>query len=142
MANRHSSRSAIIQTLYELDFNNFTQKDYLVLLESNLNEFWPVIKDQEFSKKLLKGIMEHKEEIDKLIEKYAPQWPINKINLVDRNILRLGIYELLYGDSQEVPHKVAINEAIELAKEFSGETSGRFVNGVLGSIYKNINSLK
>ena len=86
--------------------------------------------------------MEHKEEIDKLIEKYAPQWPINKINLVDRNILRLGIYELLYGDSQEVPHKVAINEAIELAKEFSGETSGRFVNGVLGSIYKNINSLK
>ena len=142
MANRHSSRSAIIQTLYELDFNNFTQKDYLALLENNLNEFWPVIKDQEFSKKLLEGIMEHKEEIDKLIEKYAPQWPISKINLVDRNILRLGIYELLYGDSQEVPHKVAINEAIELAKEFSGETSGRFVNGVLGSIYKNINSLK
>ena len=142
MANRHSSRSAIIQTLYELDFNNFTQKDYLVLLESNLNEFWPVIKDQEFSKKLLKGIMEYKEKIDKLIEKYAPEWPISKINLVDRNILRLGIYELLYGDSQEVPPKVAINEAIELAKEFSGETSGRFINGVLGSIYKNINSLK
>ena len=68
MANRHSSRSAIIQTLYELDFNNFTQKDYLVLLENNLNEFWPVIKDQEFSKKLLKGIMEYKEKIDKLIE--------------------------------------------------------------------------
>jgi len=142
MANRHSSRSAIIQTLYELDFNNFTQKDYLVLLENNLNEFWPVIKDQEFSKKLLKGIMEYKEKIDKLIEKYAPEWPISKINLVDRNILRLGIYELLYGDSQEVPPKVAINEAIELAKEFSGETSGRFINGVLGSIYKNINSLK
>ena len=142
MANRHSSRSAIIQTLYELDFNNFIQKDYLVLLENNLNEFWPVIKDQEFSKKLLKGIMEYKEKIDKLIEKYAPEWPISKINLVDRNILRLGIYELLYGDSQEVPPKVAINEAIELAKEFSGETSGRFVNGVLGSIYKNINSLK
>jgi N utilization substance protein B len=142
MANRHSSRSAIIQTLYELDFNNFTQKDYLALLENNLNEFWPVIKDQEFSKKLLKGIMEYKEKIDKLIEKYAPEWPISKINLVDRNILRLGIYELLYGDSQEVPPKVAINEAIELAKEFSGETSGRFINGVLGSIYKNINSLK
>jgi len=142
MANRHSSRSAIIQTLYELDFNNFTQKDYLVLLENNLNEFWPVIKDQEFSKKLLKGIMEYKEKIDKLIEKYAPEWPISKINLVDRNILRLGIYELLYGDSQEVPPKVAINEAIELAKEFSGETSGRFINGVLGSIYKNINSFK
>ena len=142
MANRHSSRSAIIQTLYELDFNNFIQKDYLVLLENNLNEFWPVIKDQEFSKKLLKGIMEYKEKIDKLIEKYAPEWPISKINLVDRNILRLGIYELLYGDSQEVPPKVAINEAIELAKEFSGETSGRFVNGVLGSIYKNIDSLK
>ena len=142
MANRHSSRSAIIQTLYELDFNNFTQKDYLALLENNLNEFWPVIKDQEFSKKLLKGIMDYKEKIDKLIEKYAPEWPISKINLVDRNILRLGIYELLYGDSQEVPPKVAINEAIELAKEFSGETSGRFINGVLGSIYKNINSLK
>ncbi len=142
MANRHSSRSAIIQTLYELDFNNFTQKDYLALLENNLNEFWPVIKDQEFSKKLLKGIMDYKEKIDKLIEKYAPEWPISKINLVDRNILRLGIYELLYGDSQEVPPKVAINEAIELAKEFSGETSGRFINGVLGSIYKNINSFK
>jgi N utilization substance protein B len=142
MANRHSSRSAIIQTLYELDFNNFTQEDYLALLENNLNEFWPVIKDQEFSKKLLKGIMDYKEKIDKLIEKYAPEWPISKINLVDRNILRLGIYELLYGDSQEVPPKVAINEAIELAKEFSGETSGRFINGVLGSIYKNINSFK
>ncbi|HOM68429.1 MAG TPA: transcription antitermination factor NusB [Candidatus Paceibacterota bacterium] len=142
MANRHSSRSAIIQTLYELDFNNFSEKNYLALLENNLNEFWPVIKDPEFSKNLLRGIMEHKEEIDKLIEKFAPEWPISKINLVDRNILRLGIYELLYADSQEVPAKVAINEAIELAKEFSGETSGRFVNGVLGSIYKNIDSLK
>jgi len=142
MANRHSSRSAIIQTLYELDFNNFSEDDYLTLLENNLNEFWPIIKDPEFSKKLLRGIMEHKEEIDKLIEKFAPEWPINKINLVDRNILRLGIYELLYGDSQEVPAKVAINEAIELAKEFSGETSGRFVNGVLGSIYKNIDSFR
>lgn len=142
MANRHSSRSAIIQTLYELDFSNFSENDYLALLENNLNEFWPIIKDQEFSKKLLRGVMEHKEEIDKLIEKFAPEWPISKINLVDRNILRLGIYELLYGDSEEVPAKVAINEAIELAKEFSGETSGRFVNGVLGSIYKNINSLK
>jgi len=142
MANRHSSRSAIIQTLYELDFNNFSEKNYLALLENNLNEFWPVIKDPEFSKNLLRGIMEHKEEIDKLIEKFAPEWPISKINLVDRNILRLGIYELLYADSQEVPAKVAINEAIELAKEFSGETSGRFINGVLGSIYKNIDSLK
>jgi N utilization substance protein B len=77
-------------------------------------------------------------EIDKIIEKVAPQWPIDQIAMVDRAVLRLGIYELLFGNREEVPPKVAINEAIELAKTFGGDTSGKFVNGVLGTIYREI----
>ncbi len=76
--------------------------------------------------------------IDEVIEKAAPDWPIDKISVVDRNILRIGLTELLFGDRKEVPPKVAINEAIELAKTFGGENSGKFVNGVLGSVYKEI----
>jgi len=78
--------------------------------------------------------------LDKIIEKAAPEWPIAQISIVDRNILRIGLYELLYADKKDVPPKVAINEAIELAKTFSGPTSGKFVNGVLGTVYKQLES--
>ena len=77
-------------------------------------------------------------EIDKIIEKAAPEWPIAQIPIIDRNVLRIGLYELLYADKAQVPPKVAINEAIELAKTFSGKISGKFVNGVLGTVYKQL----
>lgn len=88
--------------------------------------------------KLLEGILGKQPELDLVIEKAAPEWPIDRISPVDRNILRLGLFELLFADRREVPAKVAINEAIELAKQFGGENSSRFVNGVLGAVYKEI----
>ncbi len=138
MANRHLSRSIAMQTLYEWDFNNRDDKKIEEILERNIKEFAPGIEDDDFARNLIKGVLENKEKIDAIIVKTAPEWPLEQINLVDRNVLRLGIYELLFGKREEVPPKVAINEAIELAKSFGGETSGKFVNGVLGTIYRAI----
>jgi len=136
MANRHLSRSIAIQTLYEWDFNGSDNKKIEEILGRNIQEFGPGLGDDGFTRDLIKGVFENREKIDAIISKTAPEWPFEQINLVDRNILRLGIYELLYGNHEEVPPKVAINEAIELAKSFGGETSGKFVNGVLGTIYR------
>ena len=85
---------------------------------------------------IVKGVANNLSEIDKTITKYAPEWPLEQITNIDRNVLRIGVYEIAY--DPEIPEKVAINEAIELAKTFGGESSGKFVNGVLGSVYKNI----
>src|SRR4029077_6168205 len=98
----------------------------------------PGMSDDSFIAELVKGILAKKADLAEIIEKAAPDWPIDKISPVDRNVLRLGLYELLFSDRNEVPAKVAINEAIELAKTFGGETSGRFVNGVLGAVYKEL----
>ncbi len=87
---------------------------------------------------LIDQVLKKHKVIDEIIEKAAPDWPIDKISIIDRNILRIGLTELLFGDRKEVPPKVAINEAIELAKTFGGENSGKFVNGVLGAVYKEI----
>lgn len=135
MSNRHLARALAMQSLYQWDFDG-KRKDfnYLDLLRHNKKEFAPSFNDAGFCQKLLEGVVENQEKIDRLIEDYAPEWPIEQITLVDRNILRIGVYELKF--SEEVPPKVAINEAIELAKTFGGESSGRFVNGVLGSIYQ------
>lgn len=138
MANRHLSRSIVMQTLYEWDFNNRDNSKVDEILERNLEEFGPGLEDSQFVHVLIKGVLENKEKIDEIIIKTAPEWPLEQINLVDRNVLRIGIYELLLGSREEVPPKVAINEAIELAKSFGGETSGKFVNGVLGTIYRAI----
>ncbi len=108
------------------------------ILEHNIKEFAPGLEETKFIDDLMGGIMAHLGEIDKIIEKAAPQWPLDQIALVDRNVLRLGIYELLFGNRDEVPPKVAINEAIELAKTFGGDSSGKFINGVLGTIYREI----
>ncbi len=107
-------------------------------MERNIQEFGPGLEDDEFVRDIIKGVLEHRKKIDEIIAKTAPEWPLEQINLIDRNVLRLGIFELLYGKREEVPPKVAINEAIELAKSFGGETSGKFVNGVLGTIYRAI----
>jgi N utilization substance protein B len=108
------------------------------VVERNLNEFGPGIDEPEFAWKIIKGVVEHLPEIDKIIEKAAPEWPLNQIAIIDRNVLRIGLYELLYADKNEVPEKVAINEAIELAKNYGGPNSGKFINGVLGTVYKQI----
>jgi transcription antitermination protein NusB len=138
MANRHLSRSIVIQTLFEVDFRNYEDGKIREALERNADEFAPGMADMSFMKNLISGILGKKSDIDLIIEKAAPDWPIDKISYIDRNVLRLGLYELLFADKNEVPPKVAINEAIEIAKSFGGENSGKFVNGVLGSVYKEI----
>ena len=138
MSQRHLSRSIVLQTLFEWDFPSATKSDIHNLLEKNIIEFAPGSNDRMFMDNLLKKVLEKKPDLDILIEKAAPDWPIDKISVVDRNILRIGLCELLFADRNEVPPKVAINEAIELAKSFGGETSGRFVNGVLGAVYKEL----
>ena len=138
MANRHLSRSVVLQSLFEWDFVNGRPADAVAIITRSVKEFAPGLSDASFVEELMKGIIGKKKEIDAIIEKAAPDWPIDKISPVDRNVLRLGLYELLFADRDEVPAKVAINEAIELAKTFGGETSGRFVNGVLGAVYKEL----
>ncbi len=139
MANRHLARSTVLQTLFEWDFNGQRPTDDLEgILDRDVAEFAPGMGDTSFMKELLRSIVDKRKDIDTIITKAAPDWPLDKISIVDRNILRIGLYELLFVDKGEVPEKVAINEAIELAKTYGGENSGKFVNGVLGSVYKEL----
>jgi N utilization substance protein B len=138
MANRHLSRSIVLQSLFEWDLNALEKKAVHEVLGRNVAEFAPNKTDLPFMEKLLDGVMAKQPKLDLIIEKAAPEWPIDRISPVDRNILRLGLYELLFADRVEVPAKVAINEAIELAKQFGGDNSSRFINGVLGAVYKEI----
>ncbi len=138
MSNRHLLRTVAMQTLYEWDFNGQHTEKIDEYIKHNMAEFAPGEEDSSYVDKTVKGIIKNSAEIDKLIEKTAPEWPIAQITIVDRNILRMGIYEMKY--TKEIPPKVAINEAIEIAKTFGGRSSGRFVNGVLGTIYKNLTS--
>ncbi len=145
MANRHLSRSIVLQTLFEWDFGPADKKrsgsnddEIKEALKRNLKEFAPGLEDDTFVFSLIDEVLKKRAQVDEIIEKAAPDWPMDKISIVDRNILRIGLTELLFGDRKEVPPKVAINEAIELAKTFGGENSGKFVNGVLGAVYKEI----
>ncbi len=138
MASRHLSRSVAMQSLYEWDFRGRKAAELENIIKRNLEEFAPGMEETEFAKELVKGVIEKIDELDAVIEKAAPAWPINQVAIVDRNVLRIGIYELLFGNRDEVPPKVAINEAIELAKSYGGENSGKFINGVLGTIYREI----
>lgn len=136
MANRHLQRSVAMQSLFEWDFRGCVDDQVGEIMERNIEEFAPGIEESSFVEKLVTGTLEHRQETDQLIEKCAPEWPLEQVTIVDRNILRMGIFELLHGNYDEAPPKVAINEAIELAKTFGGESSARFVNGVLGTIYR------
>lgn len=138
MANRHLSRSVVLQSLFEWDFANRPNSAIDGLIERNVSEFAPGIEDLSFVKKLITGVIGKQSDLDAIISKAAPEWPIAKISVIDRNVLRVGLFELLFSNRKEVPAKVAINEAIELAKTFGGENSGRFVNGVLGAVYKEL----
>jgi len=139
MPSRHLSRSVAMQSLYEWDFSG-KKLDLTKTVEKNLEEFCPGLEDVSFTWELVTGVVKHLREIDEIIEKAAPEWPIEQISIVDRNVLRIGLYELLYSDKVAVPPKVAINEAIELAKSFGGENSGKFINGVLATVYKEMSS--
>ncbi len=138
MANRHLSRSVVLQTLFEWDFKGKPAEGVEEMLVRNNTEFAPGLEDMHFMETLTNNVVKKITIIDEIITKAAPEWPIEKISSVDRNILRMGLAELLFGDYNQVPPKVAINESIELAKTFGGENSGRFVNGVLGAVYKEL----
>jgi N utilization substance protein B len=137
MSSRHLSRSIAMQSLYEWDFYD-KKADLKEIVERNIKEFGPGLKDTNFVWQLIDGVLDHLKEIDKIIEKAAPERPLDQIGIIERNVLRIGIFELLYAKKEEVPPKVAINEAIELAKSFGGENSGKFVNGVLGTVFKQL----
>ncbi|MDO8556888.1 MAG: transcription antitermination factor NusB [Candidatus Jorgensenbacteria bacterium] len=134
MATRHLARTIVLQSLYEWDFYK-RQMDLTAVVERNLQEFGPGIDEPDFVWRIVKGVVEHGKEIDAIIEKAAPEWPVDQIAIIDRNVLRIGLYELLYADKEEVPPKVAINEAIEIAKSYGGANSPKFINGVLGTVY-------
>jgi N utilization substance protein B len=125
-----------MQSLFEWDFKGNPTAILPAIVEHNLEEFGPGLEEREFAKSIVDGVIEHLTEIDEQISKFAPSWPIGQITLVDRNILRIGVYELRFAG--DIPPKVAINEAIELAKSFGGASSGKFVNGVLGSMFNEI----
>lgn len=132
MSNRHLARTIALQTLFAWDFNGQKDGDIERLIADNFANFAPNFDDGGFVKDLVMGVRDNLAETNRLIVKYATEWPLDQITTIDRNILRLGIYELLH---TAIPPRVAINEAIEVAKSFGGDTSGKFVNGVLGALY-------
>lgn len=141
MATRHLIRTIVLQSFYEWDF--YGQKSNLAdILERNLNNFGHGIDEPEFAWKIAKGVLDHLKDINKIISKAAPEWPVDQIAIVDRNVLRIGLYELLYANKDEVPPKVAINEAIELAKNYGGNNSPKFINGVLGTVYREMGDIQ
>ncbi len=141
MATRHLARTIVLQSLYEWDFYEH-QTDLAEVIDRNLKEFGPGIDEPDFVWRIAKGVIEHLEEIDGIIKRVAPEWPLNQIAIVDRNVLRIGLYELLYADKNEVPPKVAINEAIEIAKNYGGQNSPKFINGVLGTVFRELEQKK
>ena len=136
MSNRHLARTLAMQTLFMWDFNGQQKNNLLDIINKVFKCFAPDFNDEGFVKKLIKGVTKNLSKIDKYIIKYATEWPLEQITTVDRNILRIGVYELIFDEG--IPAKVAINEAIEIAKTFGGASSGKFVNGVLGAIYKDV----
>lgn len=132
-SNRHLLRTIALQTLFEWDFND-KSTNLEDIFDRVSKEFASHTEDLSFSRELLYGVVEKQQELDEIITKHAPEWPIAQITIIDRNVLRLGIYELLH--LKDTPSKVVINEAVEMGKRFGGDSSGKFVNGVLGAFYK------
>lgn len=134
MSNRHLARTVSMQSLFAWDFHGKDNDHLKEVVEYNFHNFAPGLEDKDFVNNLVNGVLNNLDDVDSYIIKYATEWPLEHITIVDRNVLRIGVYELMF--EQEVPPKVAINEAIEIAKTFGGGSSGKFVNGVLGAIYK------
>jgi len=138
MSNRHLARTIAMQTLFLWDFNGKSSVDVYKITKEMFANFAPEFNDHGFVENAIKGTFKHLKEIDTYITKYATEWPLEQITIVDRNILRIGVYELIFND--DIPSRVAINEAIEIAKTFGSEASGKFINGVLGAIYKDMDN--
>jgi N utilization substance protein B len=139
-SNRHLGRIVALQTLYEQDFRRESGDasfDLDSVLKRNITRYESTVDDVFFIEELVKGVAAHEAELDDILRPLAPEWPIEQIARMDRVVLRIGIYELTYG--KDVPPKVVINEAVELAKAFGGDNSSKFVNGVLGTALKNLN---
>lgn len=139
-SNRHLGRIVALQTLYEYEFRTQAGDgtvDIDAILQRNIQRYESAIDDTGFVKALVDGVLQQQSTIDTLIQPIAPDWPIEQIARVDRTILRLGVYELLH-QAEAVPPKVAINEAVELAKAFGSDNSSKFVNGVLGTAYRTL----
>jgi transcription antitermination protein NusB len=131
MANRHLSRIIIVQALYEWDFRR--DSDVEAIARRGIDTFANEV-DEDFVVQTVKGVVAQSDELDKLISEYAPEWPLEQIAVIDKTLLRASVYELIYIEG--TPPKVVINEAVELSKMFGGEGSAKFINGVLGSIYR------
>lgn len=137
-ANRHLGRIVALQTLYEEDFRRECDDkslDSKKVLARNIDRYSETIDDKSFIKKLVQGVEVKQQELDDIIRPIAPEWPIEQIARMDRIVLRIGVYELLFEEG--TPPKVVINEAVELAKAFGGDNSSKFINGVLGTILRN-----
>lgn len=139
-SNRHLGRIVALQSLYEFEFRTECGDTSVAIdevLERNLERYSDEIEDTQFVSDLVKGVLDTQTELDGHIVPLAPEWPLEQIARIDRNILRLGLYELLHRADQ-VPPKVAINEAVELAKAFGSDNSSKFINGVLGTAYRTL----
>lgn len=139
-SNRHLGRIVALQTLYEYEFRKQSADDSAdvdEILDRNLVRYESAIDDKDFVSSIVKGVLENQADLDAKIQPIAPEWPIDQIARIDRNILRIGLYELLH-QAKLVPPKVAINEAVELAKAFGSDNSSKFINGVLGTAYRTL----
>ena len=137
MAARNLGRGIVLRSLFEWDFYE-RECDLKAIVRRNLDEFAPGFSEVDFVMNLAESVQKNIKKLDKIIEVSAPEWPVDKLPVVDRNVLRIGLNELLYADRKEVPPRVAINEAIELAKTYGGLNSGKFINGVMGTVYREI----
>lgn len=139
-SNRHLGRIVALQSLYEFEFRRQSEDTNLVLdevLQRNIERYQESIDDKDFVKQLVDGVLEHQDDLDAKLQPLAPGWPLDQIARIDRNVLRMGLYELLY-KADSVPPKVVINEAVELAKAFGSDNSSKFINGVLGTAYRTL----
>ena len=132
---RRQSRTAALQSLFAADVRGIWNDPPLELLDEDEELLESTV---EFAQKLLSGVSKNRSGLDNVIRRYAPAWPVNQLSVIDRNILRIALFELLY--TPETPRKTAINEAVELAKVFGSESSARFINGVLGSAMSGLES--
>ena len=139
-SNRHLGRIVALQALYEYEFrmqSSDTSANIDEILARNLDRYEATIEDRGFVEKLVEGVLANKSDLDEKLQPIAPDWPIDQIAKIDCNILRIGLYELLF-QSKNIPPKVAINEAVELAKAFGSDNSSKFINGVLGTAYRTL----
>jgi N utilization substance protein B len=136
MSTRHLYRIIILQSLYEWSFWNYPEGKWKDFLEENLKEFGSDIGETDFAEKLMEGIITNLELLDELIKKNTKNWPFEQISLIEKNILRMAIYEIYFQNHEKVPVKVSINEAIVLAKSFVNDSAAKFINGVLGTVYE------